>query len=65
MRGYFPVEVGGQQGGDVPADMAKAPLAADLEIELTAHADEGVVIHGDGDATVNPVKNSPGLAVLF
>jgi signal transduction histidine kinase len=42
-----------------------APLAADLGIELTAHADEGVVIHGDGELLFEAVSNLVDNALKF
>ncbi|MDB5479849.1 MAG: histidine kinase [Caulobacteraceae bacterium] len=42
-----------------------APLAADLGIELTAHVDEGVVIHGDGELLFEAVSNLVDNALKF
>lgn len=42
-----------------------APLAADLGIEMTARADEGVVIHGDGELLFEAVSNLVDNALKF
>lgn len=42
-----------------------APLAADLGVELTARADEGVVIHGDSELLFEAVSNLVDNALKF
>ncbi|HLZ81918.1 MAG TPA: ATP-binding protein [Caulobacteraceae bacterium] len=42
-----------------------APLAADLRIELTASADAGLVIHGDGELLFEAVSNLVDNALKF
>ena len=42
-----------------------APLAADLEIELSGRADEGVVIHGDGELLFEAISSLVDNALKF